>query len=85
VDSRDVLHSFALIQGSRNTLFVCTGTLSTNTVSHFSAYCIKERDDSFSVVSIDELIYYRPYAKQLSNEMDEKILGLSIDYIFFTN
>jgi len=40
---------------------------------HFSAYCIKERDDSFSVVSIDELIYYRPYDKQLSNEMDDKI------------
>lgn len=39
---------------------------------HFNAYCIEERDDSFSVISIDELIYYRPYDKQFSNEMDEK-------------
>lgn len=39
---------------------------------HFNAYCIEERADSFSVISIDELIYYRPYDKQFSNEMDEK-------------
>jgi len=39
---------------------------------HFNAYCIEERADSFSVISIDELIYYRPYDKQFFNEMDEK-------------
>jgi len=39
---------------------------------HFNAYCIEERADSFSVISIDELNYYRPYDKQFSNEMDKK-------------
>lgn len=39
---------------------------------HFNAYCINERADSFSVVPVKELIYYRPYDKQFSNEMCEK-------------
>lgn len=40
---------------------------------HFNAYCVEDRADSFNVFSIKELIYYRPYDKQLSNKMDEKI------------
>lgn len=39
---------------------------------HFNAYCVEERTDSFYVISIEELIYYRPFDKQFSNEMDEK-------------
>ncbi|KAK0138637.1 hypothetical protein N1851_024825 [Merluccius polli] len=39
---------------------------------HFNAYCINERADSFSVFPVMELIYYRPYDKQFSNEMCEK-------------
>lgn len=27
-------------------------------------HTVEERTDSFSVISIDELIYYRPYDKQ---------------------
>ena len=39
---------------------------------HFNAYCISESADSFSVFPVKELIYYRPYDKQFSNEMCEK-------------
>lgn len=39
---------------------------------HFNAYCVEDRPDSFSVFSVKELLYYRPYDKQLSNKMDEK-------------
>lgn len=39
---------------------------------HFNAYCVEERTDSFCILSIEELIYYRPYDKQFSNETDEK-------------
>ncbi|XP_035805853.1 uncharacterized protein LOC111571121 isoform X1 [Amphiprion ocellaris] len=40
---------------------------------HFNAYCVDERADSFSVFPVKELIYHRPYDKQFSNEMCEKI------------
>lgn len=39
---------------------------------HFNAYCVGERANSFSVISIKELVSYRPFDKQFSNEMDEK-------------
>ena len=39
---------------------------------HFNAYCDEERTDSVSVISLKDLIYYIPYDKQFSNEMDEK-------------
>lgn len=48
--------------------------------NHFNAYCVEERTDSFSVISIGELIYYRPYDKQFSNEMDEKTYSATLPY-----
>lgn len=39
---------------------------------HFNAYCVKDSGDSYSVQCIGDLMYYRPYDKQFSNEMDEK-------------
>ena len=54
--------------------FILTGTVdSLYFDEHLDAYCIQERNDSFSVISVDMLIYYRPYNKQFSNGMDEKV------------
>lgn len=40
---------------------------------HFNAYCVEESGDSFLVLSVEKLLYYRPYDKQFSNVMDDKM------------
>lgn len=39
---------------------------------HYNAYCIEDTGDFFTVIMVSDLIYYRPYDKLYSNEMDEK-------------
>lgn len=38
---------------------------------HLNAFCVEERTDSFSVIAIDELTYYRAFDKKFANEIRE--------------
>lgn len=33
---------------------------------HLSAFCVEERTGVFQVISIDDLVYYRPHDRQFS-------------------
>ena len=40
---------------------------------HLNAFSIEEVDDVFRLVSVDDLLYYRPYDRQFSPENDENV------------
>lgn len=54
-------------------LFLTCGVDTLYFDEHFNAYCVREGTESFSVISMDELVYYKPLEKHLSNEMDDAI------------
>ncbi len=66
------INIISIILKDRQVFILASNAITVFFDEHVHAFCIEEVGNIFTLVCVDDLIYYRPYDRQFSYDRDER-------------